>query len=92
MPTFDFCCNSCGNVDEHLVRYEDRDKRKLCTKCGSKAHRVWLRAPAVKGDDCDWSSMNNGKGMFNRQTNMYHKNRTSVVEEAKKRNWDYSFG
>jgi hypothetical protein len=92
MVTFDWLCQSCGNVDEHMVNYEDRDKPMFCTKCGKRTHRTWLRAPAVRGDQLDWSNMNKGKGMWNRQTNMYHKNRASVVEEAKKRNWDYSFG
>lgn len=90
MPTYDFACSKCPRIHEAFVAYEQRDDPIPCPNCGKPSRRVWLKAPMGKGDDCDWSSENNGKGRYNPQTCMYHKDRNAVIEEAKKRGWEYS--
>lgn len=92
MPTYDYQCRKCLNVHERFVSYEDRDKPCACPDCRGALSRVWLTAPSVKGDDCDWSNENNGRGRLNPQTRMYHKNVQSVIDEGKRRGWEASRG
>lgn len=92
MPTYDYQCHSCLHTVERSVAYEDRDASIICPRCRKLMKRAWLRAPSVKGDDCDWSSENNGRGRFNPQTRMYHRNVQSVIDEGKRRGWTASRG
>jgi hypothetical protein len=82
-------CPKCEITTEVFCRIENRDKQRCA--CGTRMERI-VSAPAIKPDDCDWSCENNGKGRYNPQTRMHHRTRRDVVEEAKRRNWDYSFG
>ena len=54
--------------------------------------RVWLKAPGMFSDACDWSGENNGKGRRNPQLNKHFKNRNALIDEAKKQGYDYTLG
>jgi putative FmdB family regulatory protein len=39
MPIYEYKCVSCGQVDEHLMRFSDPDPTE-CTKCGSSVQKI----------------------------------------------------
>lgn len=93
MPNFDFQCSKCGKVKEQFVTYEERDNLIVCPKCSRiTMKRVWLNAPTMRPDGDDFSNESGGRGRYNPQTKMYHRNVGEVINEAKKRGWNHSRG
>ena len=39
MPIYEYKCDACGNLDEHLMRLSDPDPTG-CTKCGLPVHKI----------------------------------------------------
>lgn len=44
MAKYDFQCTECSNIEEKDIPMSEYDKEKdkqICSRCGSKAVRVW---------------------------------------------------
>ena len=39
MPIYEYKCEKCGNLDEHLMRFSDPDPEG-CSKCGDPVHKI----------------------------------------------------
>lgn len=83
----DYQCNDCNhrfNIPANVRRLE-----YLCPKCDS-SHWALIKQHAhyIKPDLNDFSSENGGRGRYNPQTKMYHKNVREVIDEGKRRGWD----
>lgn len=39
MPIYEFKCEKCGKIDEHLMRFSDPNP-EACSKCGAAVHKI----------------------------------------------------
>lgn len=61
MPIFEYSCNACRKVFEHLSYKTEGDGPKFCSFCGSKSfQRVLSPMHIVMGDE--WSSLRKQTG------------------------------
>jgi putative FmdB family regulatory protein len=47
MPTYEYLCEKCNVVREHVSHIEQRPESLPCPKCGKPAYQAVLTAPAV---------------------------------------------
>ena len=53
MPIYDFECECCGNVAEHIARIEE--EILACESCGAQAHRIIsLTGVHCANQDAEW--------------------------------------
>jgi putative FmdB family regulatory protein len=53
MPLYEYRCENCAHVDEHISPMRDRAKDRLCSKCGCVSRLAVTaaqRTPAKWGD------------------------------------------
>lgn len=55
MPTYDFKCQKCGQVEEIRRRMSDRATGAHCTKCGGLMKRVFGKAPGIQFRGDGWT-------------------------------------
>jgi putative FmdB family regulatory protein len=49
MPIYEFKCEFCSNIDEHLMKISDPNPEK-CSKCGGKVNKIMSRSSfSLKG-------------------------------------------
>lgn len=90
MPAYDATCPSCMSETEVTCAIKDRDIQRC--PCGGILMRIIKTPPLVKNDDEDFSNENSGRGRYNPQTKMWHRDVRSVIDEGKRRGWEASRG
>jgi len=55
MPTYDFKCDNCSNVEEVRRRFEDRATPAKCSQCGSPMKRLFGKAPGIQFRGEGWT-------------------------------------
>ena len=51
MPLYDYECFDSGHRFEHFCGIDDRPQYLACPRCGGRARQVFIKSPAVWGDE-----------------------------------------
>lgn len=83
MPIYDFQCQDCYNVEEHIAGVEER--QRLCVKCGGTMNRLISAAPYHKFKEGYWEHLD--------AEPIYIKSKRQLKEECVKRGFhsDYAW-
>ena len=86
-PAYDYLCERCKADFEGHAPIASRDKVD-CPRCGTRAKRVWRKAPGIKFEgfgwtrnESGWSSMKKEQARSNREIGAY-------MDEQKAKAWD----
>lgn len=83
MPTYDYQCSACGNIQEEFHSMNKKQKIK-CNKCNSNCHRIFSGGSFIlKGDGFESYNSRIKKSMLEKNKKMKNKMRERSSEAIK---------